>query len=120
MPDGAEHAVESVDLDDIRAAISNLSVDFILARNNDSGAVCGQPRDIGHPARNGAAPAQKDEEFTLRSTRHHSTSSSRLRQMFHSLAFACKSADQVNRISFILASRKRVDAHLGRQRPQDY
>src|SRR5438105_8905756 len=93
MPDGAEHAVERIDLDNIRAAISNLSVDFILTRNDDSGAVCGQPCDIGYPARNGAAPAQEDKEFTFRPTRHHSiSSSSRLRQMFHSLALPCKSA----------------------------
>src|SRR5437016_6202767 len=106
MPDGAEHAVERIDLYDIRAAISNLSVDFVLARNNDSGAVCGQPCDIRYPARNGAAPAQKDEEFTLRPTGHHSiSSSSRLRQMFHSLALPCKSAGSGNRISPILASR---------------
>ena len=65
MPESAEHAVEGINLDDVRAAVSNLIVDFVLARNNDGRAVCSQIHDLCHPARDGAAPTQKNEKVAL-------------------------------------------------------
>jgi hypothetical protein len=74
MPNSAEHGIESIDFDDIRAAVSNLVVGFILPRNDDGRLASDEARNLWDPARDGASPAQKDEEIMIGLIRHQCTS----------------------------------------------